>query len=317
MNYISQISPERSAAIFDQDWWFDAVCPGAWDRHEIRRDGMVFASFSFHHFRKMGFRYITMPGMTRTLAPYLAPGSGKAVSRLQFSVGLLKELMGSMPKHDRFELCLPPDSNLALPFSLLGFRNTATYTFRHDGTPLVAVWKAMDQKTRNMITASRTRLSVDRHADLDRYIRLARDSIKTGGADKTDYAGIRRVFEACRRRDQSTILTAVDEHGRDAASVILVWDQNQLYYWMSARDRALSGNAANSLLIWNALEFATQIGCSLDLDGFITARNGTFLAKFGLEPAIRHYITNVNPLWSGLTGLRRMFSRPSDQIAYR
>ncbi|HEX3983109.1 MAG TPA: GNAT family N-acetyltransferase [Acidisoma sp.] len=314
---MSQICPERSAAIFDQDWWFDAVCPGAWDRHEIRRDGMLFASYSFHYFRKMGFRYVTMPGLTRTLEPYVAPRAGKPVSRMQFSTALLKELLGGMPDHDRFELCLPPESDLALPFSLIGYRNTATYTFRHDGVPLGAVWTGMEQKTRNMITTSRGRLEVESHADLDRYVRLAQGGIKTGGADKTDYAGIRRAFEACQLRDQCTILTAVDEHGRDAASVILIWDHRRLYYWMSARDKALSGNAANSLLVWHALEFATSMGCQFDLDGFITPQSGVFLSKFGLQPAIRHYITNVNPLWSGLAGLREIFRPAPTRVSYR
>jgi hypothetical protein len=317
MDQLIKTSGLRPTPIFAQDWWFDAVCPGAWDRHEVRRDGTLFASLAFHSFRKMGFRYIAMPSLTRTLEPYVAPAARKPVSRLQSSTGLLKELISGLPRHDRLEICLPPESELALPFSLLGYRNTATYTFRHEGDQLSEIWTGMDQKTRNMITTSRGRLTVECHYDLDRYVRLSRGSSKSLGADKTDYAGLRRAFDACRLRGQTAILTAMDEHQRDAASTILIWDHSQLYYWMSARDHALSGNAANSLLVWRALEFADSIGCQLDLDGFITPRNGVFLSKFGLQPVVRHYITNVNPFWAGLTGLRDIFKPASEQVSYR
>ncbi|GAB0119941.1 GNAT family N-acetyltransferase [Acidisoma sp. 7E03] len=303
--------------IFDEDWWFDAVCPGAWARHEVRRDGRLFASFAFHIFRKMGFRYVTMPGLTRTLEPTIHPGARKPVSRLQSSTALLKELLESMPRHDRMELCLPPDSELALPFSLLGYRSTATYTFRQEGESRDTLWHGMDQKTRNLITTSRKRLAVTRHYDLDRYVRLSRGSRKSGGRDKTDYAAICRAFEACLLREQTTILAAVDEEGRDVASAILIWDRHELYYWMSARDNGLSGNAANSLLVWEALELASALGRRFDVDGFITPRNGVFLSKFGLQPAIRHYVTNVNPVWSMLQGIRAAFRPGLDQVSYR
>ncbi|HTI02037.1 MAG TPA: GNAT family N-acetyltransferase [Acidisoma sp.] len=317
MDQLTQISTDRSRTIFTEDWWFDAVCPGAWERHELRRDGALFASFSFQFYKKMGFRYVAMPNLTRTLEPMVMPGARKPVSRLQSSTALLKELIAGMPRHDRLEICLPPDSELALPFGLLGYRNTATFTFRHEGEPLDEVWKGMDQKTRNIISTSRKRLSVERHHDLDRYVRLSRGSSKSGGADKTDYDGLRRAFDACLLRDQATILTAVDDQRRDVASVILIWDRQELYYWMSARDRTLSGNAANSLLVWQALEFASAIGCRFDLDGFITPQSGVFLSKFGLKAAVRTYISNVNPLWSTLSGMRGIFRPAPQEVSYR
>lgn len=310
-------SPSFQNAIFAQDWWFDAICPGAWDRCEVRRDGTLFASFSFHCFRKHGFRYVMMPTLTRTLEPYVAHLGKKTASRVQSSLSILKELLADMPEHDRLEICLPPDSQMALPFSLLGYRDTATYTFRHWGEDVSQIWTGMDQKTRNIISSSRERFSVEQHDDIDRYVRLSRSCRKSHGKDKTDYAATVRAFEACLLREQATILTAVGDAGRDLASVILIWDRCHLYFWMSARDPEHAGNAANSLLVWKALEFAISIGRQFDLDGFITIQNGVFLSKFGLQAETRHYITNVNPLWQGLAGVRGMFQPVSTSVSYR
>lgn len=317
MDQQAQTSKAHPTPIFAQDWWFDAVCPGAWDRHEIWRDGTLFASFSFQCYRKLGFRYVAMPSLSRTLEPFVTPLGAKPVSRLQSSISLLKELISGLPRHDRLETCLPAGSELALPFNLLGYRATANFTFRHEGEPLPEVWRGMDQKTRNVITTSRERLLVDHHHDLDRYTRLSQGSSKTLGADRTDYAGLRRAFDACLQREQTAILTAVDDQKRDVASVILIWDRCHLYYWMTSRDHHHSGNAANSLLVWQALEYAHSIGRQLDLDGFISQRNGVFLSKFGLQPVVRHFITNPNPLWTGLRGLHDIFRPPPELVSYR
>lgn len=317
MDQMAQIVSESAGALFSEDWWFDAVCPGAWDRHEVRRDGRLFASLAFHFYKKMGFRYVAMPNLTRTLDPLIRPGASKPVGRLQSCTAILKELLDGMPEHDRLEICLSPSCDLALPFSLLGYRNSATYTFQHQGESQDMIWTGMDQKTRNMIVSARRRLDLHHHYDIERYIRLSRGSRKSCGTDKSDYAAITRAFEACLRRNQALILSAVDEEARDVASAILIWDRHQLYYWMSARDACRSGNAANSFLVWESLVFAMSIGRRFDMDGFITPQNGVFLARFGLHPVARHYVTNVNPMWSMFSDIKGILAPTSGEISYR
>jgi len=305
----------KSESLFDEPWWFDAACPGAWDMCEIRRDNRLVASFAFHTFKKLGFRYIDMPGLTRTLEPHLYTNATKRVTVLQNNVSLLSDLLQALPQHDRFEICLPPETELALPFNLLGYRTTSTFSYRSAGKSVQVLWENMEQKTRNVVNAALRQFRVDFHHDFDRYLRLCHKSIKAQRGDKSDYATIQRIFEACAERYQTLIITAVSNDKQDVASAILVWDSTVVYFWQSTRD-STSGNSANSLLIWKSLEFATIMGRQFDLDGFISPQNGLFLAKFGLEPVVRPYVSNVNPLWNGLYGLKSLFSRGGD-VAYR
>lgn len=316
-NLAANLSIRNRTSIFDESWWFDAVCPGAWGRREIWRDGVCHASIAFHHFRRYGFRYLAMPSLTRTLEPFLNPDSSKPVGQRQRRVALLKELLAALPGHDRFDICLPPQSELALPFSLLGFRHIAAYTFRHDGRSLEDTRQAMDKNTRQKIAAAQKRIAVDPHEDLDRYIRLSRVRARSSGQDRSDYGAIRRAFDACLSRGRTAILSAVDEAGRDVAATILIWDSEHLYYWLTARDDDLCGHGDNSLLIWEVLRLAEHLGCQLDLDGFITPEHGLFLSRFGLQPEIRHCIGNVNRLWDGLADISGLFKGTDGRIAYR
>lgn len=313
---VQRTKSDRS--IFEEHWWFDAACPGAWDICEVHRDNRLVGSMAFTRFRKFGFRHIQMPKLTRTLQPYIdAPGT-KAVSRLQNQVSILTELLESLPEFDRFELCLPPETELALPFTLAGFTNTATFTYRCTSEAGNEAWANMEQKTRNTVASARKRFHVEFHSNLDRYFRLSRRSyMASDEVDRTDYEALTRLFDACFQRRQAIILTASDAAQQDVASAILVWDATTLYLWQTVRERENSGNGGISLLIWEASKFASEIGCVFDLDGFITRQSGLFLARFGFQPAVRTYVRNVNPLWNGFYGLKQMFQPVTKEISYR
>ena len=257
-----------------------------------------------------------MPDLTRTLSPKIHAQGGKSVTLLQNTTSLLGELIDSLPSFDRLELCLPPETELSLPFNLCGLRSTTTFTFRNAHQPGQTVWQAMEQKTRNTVNAAGRQFGIQMHHDLDRHEALSRQSTKTRTGDKSDYTSIRRIFEACNLRHQTIIITATNDAQQDVASTILVWDDHVLYYWLSARMAGVS-NGANSLLIWKALEFAAIMGRTFDLDGYITPQNGLFLAKFGLEPAVRQYVTKATPLWSGLFAIKSLLNNQSGEISYR
>lgn len=315
---LDKISGQLAGSIFDEHWWFDAACPGAWDIREIRRDNQVLASLSFHTFKKYGMRYIQMPHLTRTLQPVLNPPGQKPVSRLQHQVSLLGELYKALPRHDRFELCLPPESDLAFPFVQSGFQAKQTYTFRAAPHPTNDPLASMEQKTRNVIKTAAKRFYVEEHSDLDRFERLSRlERASRGERDRFDYPAIARILEAATNRNRAMILSAMNERGQETASAILVWDDRIVYYWLSVRNAQLSGNGANSLLLWHAAEFARRRGKIFDLDGFLTPQNGLFLAKFGFKPVVRTFVTRSTPIWDGLFGVKSALMAGRAELRYR
>ena len=86
---------------------------------------------------------------------------------------------------------------------------------------------------------------------------------------------------------------AVQEDGTDAAAVILVWDDEVMYYWVCARNReARDGNGANALLFWESVRTAQARGLIFDADGYCSPGSARFLAGFAGEPVVRPVISN-------------------------
>ena len=317
-SFVENEEGRKGVSIFDEQWWFNAACPGAWDRREVRRDNQLLASLSFHTFKKFGMRYIQMPHLTRTLQPEVCPPGQKPVSRLKHQVSLLGELYKSLPRHDRFELCLPPETDLAFAFVQSGFQAKQTYTFRAAPHSSADPLAAMEQKTRNVIKTAAKRFYVEEHWDIERFMRLSRiERASSGQKDRFDYPAITRIFEASRLRNRAMIISAVTDQSIEVATAILVWDERVVYYWLSVRNAQLSGNGANSLLLWHAADFAQQRGAIFDLDGFLTPQNGMFLAKFGFKPVVRTFVTRSTPFWDGLFGLKSAFASGGSELRYR
>ena len=163
-----------------------------------------------------------------------------------------------------------------------------SYTFQFArGTDAAVAWEGMDQKTRNVVRGARKRMVVEQHADLDRFVALARRQFaRQGRRDGHDYGALQRLAGACLDRQRAMILTANDGV-HDAASAILLWDAGTLYLWNAARDIEVAGNAAFSFLAWEALGFALGRGLTFDFDGFASPTAAAFLLSFGGEPQVR------------------------------
>ena len=315
------LAKKQNECLFSQAWWFDAACPGEWDTAELKRDNVTLASLSYHKHKKIGFTYLTMPPMGRTLEPIIESRMEKPVTRFQHKSKVLRELIDILPQHDRLELCLSPESDLTLPFVLAGFSNTATFTYRMYPGHNESAWQQMDKKTRYYIKLAMNTYKVEHHSDLDRYERLSRNMRMA--RDTMRYPVLQRIFEACQKRGQATILTICGEiPDRDLASAIVVWDANCLYYWVCSRSVQTAGNGpaihgVNALLIWTAYEMAMEKGLIFDMDGFIARTDGYFKGEFGFAPVQRNYITSGSALWKALYGLKSAFSPDIGFVDYR
>jgi hypothetical protein len=133
-------------------------------------------------------------------------------------------------------------------------------------------------------------------------IRLSRSFIGDRSfKDTVDYSAVRRIWEASLQRGQALILACVDKDGKDIASAVLLTDDRYLYYWLNSRNPESNEGAANSVLIWNAIEKARKSGLIFDMDGYAKANAGVFLSRFGLIPQRRSDVSMVTN-----TGMLRM-----------
>jgi hypothetical protein len=282
--------------IFDEDWWLDAAAPGAWDRIRVVWGSAVVGEMAFHVRRRWGLTYIRMPHLTRTMSPRLVPPQGKPVNQLIDNQAIVVELVRKLPKYDRLELSLNPGCPSLQGFVHANLAVTHMFTFRSEaGVGPEALLKQAHAETRRIIGKAQRECDLDRGADLDRFIRLHRQSY--GETNLVDYATLERIFAAAQSRGQAEILFARHQGDADTAAMILLWDRATLYTWLSARNVAQKYRGASSLLVSEAMRSAHERGCILDLDGYVRPEVGAFMMKFGLQPVVRPYVNGSSPVW--------------------
>jgi hypothetical protein len=300
------------STIFEQDWWLDAAAPGAWQKVEVHWDKVLVGRLSFVIRKRLGLRYVTQPLLTRTLSPHLRPPASSATQLLMNRVKILEALLQKLPAHERFEFALKTGCEAALPFVMLNYPVAHTYTFL--ATRPGAHGGQMHQKTRNVVTKADREFEVVVSKDIGRFLRLLH--AQHAHELRADIGTVRRLYMAAHAREQAAMLCAVGQDNVDVASAVLVWDSRCLYFWLSARDPARSSNAAVSLLIMRAIEMAEGLGLTFDADGFGSKESGIFLAKFGLAPAVRPYVSHGGSVWK-LLRLAASWGKERDDRYYR
>jgi hypothetical protein len=281
-------------AIFEEDWWLDASAPGAWDRVEVMRNGVTLGEMTFHVQRRWGLTFIKMPHLTRTMSPRLMiPSREDAVFNVD-AQAVVGDLVGKLPRHDRFERALRPGCPSVQGFVHAGMAVTHLFTFRsHPGDNPEAMLQRADRETRRIVTKAARECGVERSTDIDRFIRVHR--LAWGDASLAHYPTVERIYAAAAARGRAEILF-ITARGADAAAAILVWDSDVAYTWLLARNREHTG--ASSLLFFEGMRTAHRLGRILDFDGYIRPEVGKFLMGFGLQPTVRPYVNGASPLWA-------------------
>jgi hypothetical protein len=287
--------PTSLPVIFDEDWWLDAAAPGAWDRVRVTWDSIVVGEMAFHVQHRWGLTYIKMPHLTRTMSPRLSPPASKQVNQAIDNQAIVVELVSKLPKYDRLELSLNPGCPSLQGFVHANLAVTHMFTFRSEpGIGPDAMLKQAHAETRRIIGKAQRECVVTRGADLDRFIRLHRQSY--GEASHVDYVTLERLFMAASSRGQAEILFA-RQGGADTAAMILLSDRHTTYTWLNARSMSQRYRGASSLLVFEAMQLAHEGGRILDLDGYVRPEVGSFMMKFGLPSVGRPYVNGSSPLW--------------------
>lgn len=286
-------------SIFDEDWWLDAACPGAWNRVRVSWDGENVGDMAFHMRKRHGMTFLTMPHLTRTLSPNLRPPPSKAATRAMHNSTIVGELMAKLPRHDRFERFLDPECKGVQGFVHANMPVTHMFTFRSKaGETAEALLAQAHGEARRAITKAQRDCTTERTHDIERFIRLHTQA--HGKDSNVDYPTLTRLFEAASARGQAEIIVAKLQGEIDTAAMIVIWDAGVAYTWLLARDEVRNYAGATSLLTFEAMKTAQRLGRVLDLDGYVSPQVGLFLTKFGLEPVVRPYVNSSSRAWSAM-----------------
>lgn len=277
---ISQVN-----SIFQQPWWLEAVSPGSWDVVEIANSSQVVARLPYVTKHKYGLTLLTMPKLTQTLGPWLAPSYAKYSKQLAQQKELLSSLIEQLPQFDYFLQNFHYGVQNWLPFYWHGFSQSTRYTYVLDDlSDLDLIWYEFRENIRREIRKARKKVIVRTDCSLQKFIELneltfCRQGLSLPYTKKL----VKRLDQACYKQQARKIFFAQDSQGVIHAGLYIVWDQNSAYYLMGGSDPELRNTGANSLLMWEAIKFASTVTKRFDFEGSMIEPVERFFRGFGAK----------------------------------
>jgi len=311
---LNSVAEERNPApaasptsynLFQEPWWLDAVAAGEWDEVVVKHGGEVAARLPFVHRKRLETTWLLQPKLTPSLGPWLRPSNAKWTNRIAEEKGLMQELIDALPRFDLFRQSFAPEVTYWLPFYWRGFSQTTRYTYRlSDLTDLPGLWAGLRENIRREIRKAKKTLVVRSDLDIDCFARTWALTFARQGARLPVSTGLlHRLDLACEKRNCRRMFFAEDAHGKIHAAAFLVWSADCAYYLMGGGDPNLRNSGAGSLVLWEAITFASTVSRQFDFEGSMIEPVERFFRAFGGTPVPFFTLSKLSRPMKFLTGL--------------
>jgi lipid II:glycine glycyltransferase (peptidoglycan interpeptide bridge formation enzyme) len=301
---MSKIIPYVNS-IFQQPWWLDAVAPSQWSEIVVEKNKEVIARLPYVTKKKYGLTLITQPPLTQTLGPWMAPLTGKYATQLAQQKEILTSLIEQLPPYDFFQQNFHYSITNWLPFYWHGFTQTTRYTYViEDLTDLDQIWSNIQSNIRNKIRKAQKEIVVRTDLEIEQFLDLNTMTFQRQGlALPYSRELVQPLDAACAKHQARRILFAEDSQGRIHAGIYLVWNKESAYYLISGSDPTLRNSGAISLLIWEAIQFASTVTKKFDFEGSMIEPIEIFFRDFGAKQIpyfqVTHMSRRMKPLMAG------------------
>jgi lipid II:glycine glycyltransferase (peptidoglycan interpeptide bridge formation enzyme) len=182
------------------------------------------------------------------------------------------------------------------------------FTFISDCSDIEASWKAMRDKTRNLIRRSGEKNRVSMDGDSEEFQRFyAANCNARQQINRYQSPTVKKLLQLCVARGQGAAIVSRDQTtGEINAGIFVVWDESCMYFLMSTRALDAADSGAVSLLVWSAMNEAHRRGLKFDFDGVSSPGTFRFLSGFGGDIATRFMVQKFTWTYHSLDRLRAL-----------
>jgi hypothetical protein len=288
-------------SFFGEPWWLDAVAgPGNWGEVRVESGGRLQARLPFVAIKKYGYIVLGMPPLTQHLGPWFSSTNGKYASDLARQKDLVGELISRLPNHHMFRQNFHHAASNWLPWYWQGFEQTSRCTYiLGDLTQETKLWDDMRSNIRSDIRKAQNRfgLTIHKNMGLDLLLRVCQKTFQRQHRRGLPEDVVRRIFDACEKKNAGQAFFAVDDKGRIHAAAYIVWDERAAYYLLGGGDPQLRNSGAHSLIMWEAILHAAKVSRTFDFEGSMVESVERFFRAFGAGQVPYHHVRQINNRW--------------------
>ena len=287
MSKVAQLpqSTRTSFSLFQDPWWLNLTTGGNWEEAVVTNNEGVIARLPYRTLRRYGATIITQPRLTPYAGPWIRTSLAKAANQFSERRKLVTELLSQLPQFDLFSQNLWPEIPDWLPFYWAGYSQRTTYTNWHrDLSNTDALWKSFLDGTRWEIRKAQKHVEIVESRDAERLCELHELTFAQQGLKPPRERGfLRRVVEGALDAGHARIVFAQDEKGNAHAVNLLVFDDRSAHYLIGGSDARFRSSGGASLLVWDAMQFASRNSRLFDFEGSMVEGISRFFRGFNPE----------------------------------
>ncbi len=291
---------EVDIPLFHQPWWLDAVAPG-WRATVVEKGGEVVAVMPYLLKQKWGLKFILPLPLTQKSGPLVKyPENQKYSRRLAYEKEVFTLLIEQLPKFHFFSQNFSHRLKNVLPFYWEGFSARVRYNYVIFPDSKEKIFSAIDNK-RNIKKAEKDGITVSETDDIKLLFSLVKETFNRQNKKLPfDIGLLQRLDKNLKQHGRRKIQTAYDSQGNLIAANYLVWDNERVYYLLGGIKTEFTYYRASNLLIWRAIEFATDQGKIFDFEGSMHPGIEKFFRSFGARQEIFFNVYKVRGKFSCL-----------------
>ena len=295
--YIAEYVDEDTP-FFHKPFWLDIVAKDNWDVALVVKNKAIIGSMPYVLENRRPGLYIVMPDLTPFLGPLIkiAPGS-KTVTALSLSKKVITELYNQLPEFARYNQRWHHSMLYWLPLYWKGYAQTTRYTYVLDDLSNPEnIWSGLRENIRTDIRKAEKTITIDREGNdkkaLYDMLKLTFKRQKLDNPLTFDF--LDNLVNTCVENNCCKMFIARDDAHQTHAAILVVWDSKTMYYLLGGGDPALRNSGATSLLLWEAIKFASGFLKQFDFEGSMIEPIERFFRGFGAQPKAYYDVSKTN-----------------------
>lgn len=288
---------EDRILLFAQPFWLDATCgQDNWEVILVKNGNELQAALPVYFTKKLGFKLIVQPPLTPTNGLFLNyPPDQKNIKKLSWEKDVLNKLIAEIKNLSSasFYQQFPPNLTNWLPFYWQDYQQTTRYTYIiNDLTNPDTVYENFHTNIRTNIKKAQKNIKIYSEENLEKFYKLNQMTFSRQNIDVPhNFDHLKKIDEACAKNNSRQIFFAEDDQGQLHCAVYIVWDKQSAYYLLSGTNSAFRNSGASSLVLWEAIKFASTVTKKFDFEGSMLEPIERFFRDFGGEQK-PYYVIN-------------------------
>lgn len=282
-----QLCHDNDIPLFSQYFWLDAVCGEEhWDVILIEENNKILASLPYY-LNKVDDGYeIRKATLTQNNGVYFYyPDGIKYDRKIAFEHKVLDKLIDEIEKPYiiRFRQYFHYSFKNWLPFYWRGYTQSTRYTYLiEDTSNLETIYKSFNGNIRKHIKKAQEVVTVYEDLNYKEFYNLNCKTYKRQGFEVPySFELFEKLYRNLEKRDCVKILYSKDKDDIIHSSALFAYDTTSVYYLMSGSDENYRSSQSLTLLIYEGIKIAHQLGKKFDFEGSMKKNIENFFRQFG------------------------------------